>query len=105
MLAGTALLRGLGLNWPASLVALAAMVPVTLLDPWALLQPGFWLSFAAVGLLMVSEPARAAPAAAAGQGQGALAGEGEDAGALARDANGGMPAAPGAGVRADTAEG
>lgn len=58
MLAATALLRGAGLNWPASLVALAAMVPVTLLDPWALLQPGFWLSFAAVGLLMVSEPAR-----------------------------------------------
>ena len=62
MLAATALLRSVGLNWPASLVALAAMVPVTLLDPWALLQPGFWLSFAAVGLLMVSEPARGAPA-------------------------------------------
>jgi competence protein ComEC len=58
MLVATASLRGFGLNWPASLVALAAMVPVTLLDPWALLQPGFWLSFAAVGLLMVSEPAR-----------------------------------------------
>lgn len=58
MLAATALLRSAGLNWPASLVALAAMVPVTLLDPWALLQPGYWLSFAAVGLLMVSEPAR-----------------------------------------------
>ena len=60
MLAATALLRSVGLNWPASLVALAAMVPVTLLDPWALLQPGFWLSFAAVVLLMVSEPARVA---------------------------------------------
>jgi competence protein ComEC len=59
MLAATAVLRSIGLNWPASLVALAAMVPVTLLDPWALLQPGYWLSFAAVGLLMVSEPARA----------------------------------------------
>jgi len=58
MLAGTALLRSAGLNWPSSLVALVAMVPVTVLDPWALLQPGFWLSFAAVGLLMVSEPAR-----------------------------------------------
>ncbi len=58
MLAATASLRGAGLDWPASLVALAAMVPVTLLDPWALLQPGFWLSFAAVGLLMVSEPVR-----------------------------------------------
>ena len=58
MLVATALLRGAGLNWPAALVALVAMVPVTLLDPWALLQPGFWLSFAAVGLLMLSEPAR-----------------------------------------------
>ena len=58
MLAATAALRGAGLNWPASLVALASMVPVTLLDPWALLQPGYWLSFAAVGLLMVSQPAR-----------------------------------------------
>ena len=65
MLAATAALRGAGLDWPASLVALAAMVPVTLLDPWALLQPGFWLSFAAVGLLMASEPAR--PVADAGE--------------------------------------
>jgi competence protein ComEC len=63
MLAATALLRSAGLNWPASLVALAAMVPVTLLDPWALLQPGFWLSFAAVGLLMASAPARASAGA------------------------------------------
>jgi competence protein ComEC len=61
MLAATALLRSAGLDWPAALVALAAMVPVTLLDPWALLQPGFWLSFAAVGLLMASEPARGVP--------------------------------------------
>ena len=83
MLAATALLRSVGLNWPASLVALAAMVPVTLLDPWALLQPGFWLSFAAVGLLMVSEPARVVA------GGGALA---RDAGAGASpDADGGVP--------------
>jgi competence protein ComEC len=51
-------LRSAGLAWPPALVTLAAMLPVTLLDPWALLQPGFWLSFAAVGLLMVSQPAR-----------------------------------------------
>ena len=30
---------------------------VTGLDPWALTQAGFWLSFAAVGLLMASSPA------------------------------------------------
>ena len=35
---------------------LAAGVVVTLVDPWALLQAGFWLSFTAVGLLMASEP-------------------------------------------------
>ena len=75
MLAATALLRGAGLNWPASLVALAAMLPVTLLDPWALLQPGFWLSFAAVMLLMVSEPARAAGGDDAAHEAGGRAGE------------------------------
>ena len=82
MLAATASLRSAGLNWPAALVALAAMLPVSLLDPWALLQPGFWLSFAAVGLLMVSEPARAIASA----GGGALA----DTGPRARDARGGV---------------
>ena len=86
MLVATASLRGLGLNWPASLVALAAMVPVTLLDPWALLQPGFWLSFAAVGLLMVSEPARDAASA--------------DADALAREADARSGTGTGTGVRA-----
>lgn len=58
MLAATAALRSAGLAWPPALVTLAAMLPVTLLDPWSLLQPGFWLSFAAVGLLMASAPAR-----------------------------------------------
>ncbi len=75
MLAATASLRSAGLDWPASLVALAAMVPVTLLDPWALLQPGFWLSFAAVGLLMVSEPVRAAARATGPVRPGAPAGD------------------------------
>ena len=68
MLAATAVLRGAGLSWPPALVTLAAMLPVTLLDPWALLQPGFWLSFAAVGLLMMSAPARAV-AEAGGRGR------------------------------------
>ena len=51
-----ALLRSAGVRWPQPLVLLAAAVVVTLLDPWALMQPGFWLSFVAVGLLMASEP-------------------------------------------------
>ena len=81
MLAATALLRSAGLNWPALLVTLAAMVPVTVLDPWALLQPGFWLSFAAVGLLMVSEPARVAAGVGppAGETPGPKADMGADA--------------------------
>jgi competence protein ComEC len=56
MLAAAAAARSLGLNWPWLLVLLMAAVVVTAFDPWALLQPGFWLSFAAVGLLMASEP-------------------------------------------------
>jgi len=65
MLAVVTLIGGLGLRWPALAVWLAAMAAVVLIDPWALLQAGFWLSFVAVGLLMLSEPGRgAAPAAA-----------------------------------------
>jgi len=64
MLAAVALLRTAGLHWPAPLVLLAAAGVVTLLDPWALLQPGFWLSFVAVGLLMASEPVSGRPPAA-----------------------------------------
>ena len=99
MLAATALLRSSGLNWPASLVALAAMVPVTLLDPWALLQPGYWLSFAAVGLLMVSEPARAAPAGPPLAPGRVAAREGT------RDADAGASAEGRAGARASPREG
>jgi competence protein ComEC len=55
MLATVTLLQSLGRRWPWPLVLLAAAVVVTALDPWALLQPGFWLSFMAVGLLMSSE--------------------------------------------------
>ena len=56
MLATVALLRSLGLRWPWPLVLLAAACVVTLIDPWALLQPGFWLSFVGGGLLMASAP-------------------------------------------------
>ena len=73
MLAATAAQRSAGLDWPPALVTLAAMLPVTLMDPWALLQPGFWLSFAAVGLLMVSTPARAVAGGRASAGTGAPA--------------------------------
>ncbi len=54
MLAVVAVLRLRGVHWPWPLVWLWAMAAVVLLDPWALLQPGFWLSFVAVGVLFAS---------------------------------------------------
>ncbi len=54
MLAVVTLLESSGRRWPWPLVLLFAAVVVTALSPWALLQPGFWLSFTAVGLLMAS---------------------------------------------------
>ncbi len=59
MLAAVAGLQTLGLRWPWVAVLLAAAVLVTAIDPWALMQPGFWLSFVAVGLLMASGSERA----------------------------------------------
>ena len=56
MIATVVVLRQVGLRWPLLAVMLAAAVVVTVFDPWALLQPGFWLSFVAVSLLVVSEP-------------------------------------------------
>ncbi|MCP5284121.1 MAG: DNA internalization-related competence protein ComEC/Rec2 [Burkholderiaceae bacterium] len=53
MLCVVAAAQQAGLRWPGPFVLLAAAVAVALLDPWALLQPGFWLSFGAVGLLML----------------------------------------------------
>lgn len=57
MLAVVTLVQGVGVRWPGPLVLLAAALAVSLADPWALLQPGFWLSFGAVGLLMLTAPA------------------------------------------------
>ena len=54
MLALLTALRLACLRWPWPVLLLATMVAVLLLDPWALLQAGFWLSFVAVGVLMAS---------------------------------------------------
>ncbi|MBI3369647.1 MAG: ComEC/Rec2 family competence protein, partial [Burkholderiales bacterium] len=62
MLACGVLLTSAGARWPWLLVLGVAGVLVTLFDPWALLQAGFWLSFAAVGLLLASEAAQSEPA-------------------------------------------
>ena len=56
MIGVVVLLRSAGVRWPLHAVLLTAALAVTLLDPWALLQPGFWLSFVAVALLVASEP-------------------------------------------------
>lgn len=56
MLAAVTVLQALGRRWPWPLVLMSAAVVVSALDPWALLQAGFWLSFVAVGLLMASGP-------------------------------------------------
>lgn len=55
MLATVTLLTHAGRRWPWPLVLLTAAAVVTAFDPWALLQPGFWLSFVAVALLMASD--------------------------------------------------
>ena len=63
MLAVVAAVQSAGLRWPGPFVLLLAALAVALFDPWALLQPGFWLSFGAVGLLMLgaSEPPAVGP--------------------------------------------
>ena len=60
MLAAVTLLQSQGVRWPWPLVLGVAALVVTLFDPWALLQAGFWLSFVAVGLLMAAAPVQPA---------------------------------------------
>jgi len=55
MLAAVVLLRQSGKRWPWPQVWLLAMATVVALDPWALLQAGFWLSFVAVGVLFATD--------------------------------------------------
>ncbi len=43
-------------QWPAGQVCLLAAAVVLTLDPWALLQAGFWLSFVAVAVLLWTDP-------------------------------------------------
>jgi competence protein ComEC len=55
MLASVAVLRGAGLRWPWPAVWCLALAVVVVLDPWALWQAGFWLSFVAVGVLLATD--------------------------------------------------
>lgn len=65
LLALVALLHSSGRLWPWPLALLACATPIALADPWALWQPGFWLSFVAVALLMQS----GSPLPSPGQGR------------------------------------
>ena len=75
MLATVAALRWSGRQWPWPHVWLLACVAVLLVDPWALLQAGFWLSFVAVGVLFVTGPgvAQAPPVGAQARVKSVLA--------------------------------
>jgi competence protein ComEC len=55
MLATIGLLRMSGRRWPWPQVWLLACAVVVTIDPWALLQAGFWLSFVAVGVLFATD--------------------------------------------------
>ena len=63
MLATLAVLRIAGVRWPWPQVWMLAGAVVVALDPWALLQAGFWLSFVAVGILFASDSGRVAGSA------------------------------------------
>ncbi len=53
MLAVVSMLQLAGLRWPWWWIWGAALLAVVLGDPWAVLQVGFWLSFVAVGALLM----------------------------------------------------
>ncbi|WP_295960014.1 DNA internalization-related competence protein ComEC/Rec2 [Rhodoferax sp.] len=55
MLATMGLLRVSGRQWPWSSVCLLACAVVLAIDPYALLQAGFWLSFVAVAVLFATD--------------------------------------------------
>lgn len=57
MLMTVSLLRLSGRRWPWPQVWLLAAAVVVAIDPWALLQAGFWLSFVAVGVLFAGASA------------------------------------------------
>ena len=85
MLATVALLRLSGRRWPWPQVWLLTCAVVVALDPWALLQAGFWLSFVAVAILFATDSRAdsAYPAGAGGRFYALLREQGGHAGAYA----------------------
>ena len=63
MLALVCLLQSGGRRWPWTSLWSVMVALVLLLDPWACLQPGFWLSFVAVGLLFATDGGGVVPLA------------------------------------------
>ncbi len=55
MLAAVGVLRLAGKQWPWPQVWMLACAVVVAVDPWALTQAGFWLSFVAVGILFATD--------------------------------------------------
>ena len=55
MLCTVGCLRLSGRTWPWPQVWLLVMAVIVAVDPWALLQAGFWLSFVAVGVLFATD--------------------------------------------------
>jgi competence protein ComEC len=55
MLTTVTLLKLFSKRWPWSTVWMLACAVVVVVDPWALLQAGFWLSFVAVGVLFATD--------------------------------------------------
>ena len=84
MLAMVVLLQLSARRWPWPTVWLLVCAGVVLIDPWALTQAGFWLSFTAVGVLFASS-LRAPARTVAGAGAGAGAGMGRQLQALLRE--------------------
>jgi competence protein ComEC len=64
MLAGAAAVGWLDRRPSPSRLLAAALLAVVLVDPWAALAPGFWLSFGAVAVLLWSGAGRLGPQAA-----------------------------------------
>ena len=61
MVAVVAAALWLGVLGSASVVLCAALLVVVLIDPWAVLAPGFWLSFGAVAVIFYITTGRIAP--------------------------------------------
>jgi len=68
MLALVCVLQGAGRRWPWPSLWSLMVAMVLLWDPWACLQPGFWLSFVAVGILFTTDSGQAAAPAGSAAG-------------------------------------